>query len=653
MATTGYSSSNYHSIADHADLTHPNGDWSEILIVKTGTVSGTKVIISNGASYAANTRQLFVFDDSLELVVNGTDGTLVSNLSADTWYLIVLHRSSGNMQVKYCEMGSTSVQSGGLVSLSASSDSSGATYIGRNNDATASVFDGAVSDWLFIPGVSISNSDMQDIATGTAIDSFSWYGDVDVWAILEDSTNTDYIGGKTITENGTLSSETDPVDLVRFGGITVDGAIATSSSAGAQGLTLLGSTIDGNVATSSSEGITGLALLSTIINGAIATSQSVGITGSIAGNVVLNGSVATSQSVGISGEVILLQTIDGNIATSSSQGIAGDVQIIIVIDGNIATSASQGISGQVFATDLILGNVATSRSIGVSGYVRFVEVPVTIGGSNIFFIGKNLLDDATLTATSTASGFDVDNMKIDKRSSIWRSTDLSEQTITVTWAAGQQLSGIGLAFTNLIDGSTVQIKLYTNSGDPSPVYDSGVKNIEFNYDPPTGFSSIGLDSFAFGGGNYFATLLDTTTAEEMEVIVNSSGNPDGYMEISRIITGFAFTPAYGAEYGASIDHDDSTVLFRTDSGDSLSHRGTINKRMSLNLGVLRPVDRQALMNIIRSRGVANPIFASIYENSDNAEEKQSYMIYGRFDALPSTRIYSKDFHDANITITEI
>lgn len=274
-------------------------------------------------------------------------------------------------------------------------------------------------------------------------------------------------------------------------------------------------------------------------------------------------------------------------------------------------------------------------------------------GSNLYIIGTNLFDNATLVATSEATGYDKENMQLDTKSSVWRSTNLSEQTITATWGTTQTLSAIAFAFSNLHTDSTVQLKLYTNSGDPSPVLDTGVLTVDYSYSAPYGLNTIGLDSFAYGGGTYFSSLFAETDCKEIKVIINSGGNPDGYMEISRIIAGLAYTPEYGASYGIEEKTNDSAIHIRPDSGNLASKNGVISKGFNLTLGALNQVDRHGLTAIARGRGLSVPVFASLYENSENRQERQAHMIYGVFNQLPGLSLFMKDKSSTNFNITEI
>ena len=954
MAVQGFSASNYLSVADHADFDFPNGDWSEIIILRPDSVSGTFTPISNGTAYSANTRQWFMFDNSLTLVINGLDTSFV-NLSSGTWYLVCAKRSGTTASIRYVPMGTTSVTAGSTFTLSAASTPSGANFLGRENDTTANPWNGAISDWLFVPGTAISDADLQDIATGTAIDSFGWYSSNAVfWAIPETTSNTDQIGGKTVTVNGTMTTETDPTDLERFGAseLTAAGAGAASfasqlggenyaaqyssgnyhSIPDAAGMTLpnndwtwlvtvrTGSNVttgqdliingvyqaanvfdlyiasstfgvdinnlgtdefvscsantwyvvavtrssgtftvraipfgSGTVSESSGTAISsaydsssgyhfgsddaesfpllggaiGDALFvpgtaisdadlisiaqdndalnsfswyssrefhliayldtddtgnhtvsetgtTTIIagpSGFVREGGSADLTASGAGGFSGVGAATYSSALtaagsggfsgvgattfesdltavgagafsGVGATIYSAEwtaagagaaSFDGNSGftelTAAGAGVgsfvgattnetewtaagagafSGDATAVKQSDLSAAGAGAASFDGiEAHKTDLTAAGAGaasfeaqsdgltelTAAGAGVGSFVgatlyaadltatgagaasfvrvtqaeltaagagsalfltRTLEIPVTLPNSNIYFLAENLIDSAdTSSATSTASGFSLSNVQLDTKSKVWRSTGTTAQVLDFEWTETQTISAVALAFTNLSVGSTVQIEIFTNAGDPSPVYDSGQLDITFAYDPPTGFDSIGLASFAFGGGTYFSHLFETQTGKEINITVTSPGNPDGYIEVSRVVCGLAYTPEIGASFGAQVGYQDSSTIATTDSGDTVVHRGSVKKSLSFNLETLNPVDKYGLSNVIKNRASSSPVFVSMFENSENPEERQSFMIYGLFDQSPATAISRHNIYNAGVSIKEI
>jgi hypothetical protein len=258
------------------------------------------------------------------------------------------------------------------------------------------------------------------------------------------------------------------------------------------------------------------------------------------------------------------QVIETDLAQSMSAGVGINIDIVTETDQSQSFTPVKPIIlpiGLIIENDQAL-SAAVNRPIGLVSEMStalsftlktFASVLPTNAGSNIYFIADNrLYDAATLSATSTAAGFDVDNLQVDQKTKVWRSTGLSTQTITITWTDPENISAVGIAFSNLTRGASVCTKLYTNVADGTPVFDTNEESVDYAYGPPKGFNTIGLIAFSFGGGTYFSSLFETQRVKKMEILVDNPSNPDGYIEISKIVTGKAFTPTIGARYGAAV-----------------------------------------------------------------------------------------------------
>lgn len=253
---------------------------------------------------------------------------------------------------------------------------------------------------------------------------------------------------------------------------------------------------------------------------------------------------------------------------------------------------------------------------------------------NMRIVGTNILSENnsfTHTVGTTASGFPVSNMLDNIKSKVWRSTAATTQTLQVTWAASKIIDAIALAFTNLISGSTVRIILYNAEVGGTTLYDSGVMTLSYNYKNPAGFSTIGVSSFAFGGGTYFSHFFtQQTTVRRMTVTIVSSGNPDGYIEVSRLIVGKSWEPDYNPDFGLTWEYDDASEVVRTDAGDQIVNRGAQSKALSFNLNHLSFDDKRYFTEILKQNGSHEPVFASVLPD-ETGELLQSGQIYGRFD----------------------
>ena len=116
-----------------------------------------------------------------------------------------------------------------------------------------------------------------------------------------------------------------------------------------------------------------------------------------------------------------------------------------------------------------------------------------------------------MVSGSQALGFSLSNMGKDTKNKTFRTTKLTNPAFQVAWSTGQTISGVALAFTNLISGSTFQITLYDATSGGTLLLDTGPVNVDYSYDAPIGFSSIGSASFAYGGGSNVAAFFAETS----------------------------------------------------------------------------------------------------------------------------------------------
>ena len=347
------------------------------------------------------------------------------------------------------------------------------------------------------------------------------------------------------------------------------------------------------------------------------------------------------------GSVSFTVTLESGDSEQINQSSGGSIAQTQTLVAGSAHQINDVTAGSVGVINLVAGSVdqinpVTSREISLEDIV------------NLRILYKNYFDSASVAVTSSAAGFLLANTKINKKSSVWRSTSLSGQTIAGDWGgAVKTISGLALAFSNLIEGSTVRLKLYQEIADTSPYYDSGIRTVWFAYDPPHGFETIGLISFAFGGGNNFSMFFNEVAIKRFEIIVTSPGNPDGYIEVGRIILGKAWTPLYNHDYGAKLDHIDDTEYDEVDSGDPIVYRMPQRRKLVFDINEMTDDDKAGLNQIRRSHGGAIPVFVSLLPGSSHEESKVASQLYGHIrENLSVTHVQARQ-HASTISVTEI
>lgn len=239
---------------------------------------------------------------------------------------------------------------------------------------------------------------------------------------------------------------------------------------------------------------------------------------------------------------------------------------------------------------------------------------------------------ATLSADTTAGSLVVGNLLTDLKSDVYRSTATSCQ-LTMTWAASETIGVVAFPFCNLTTSGTIRVKCYTNTGDSSPAYDSGlvVANPTNPADPATwGTGYQGVNTFAYGGGSYAVVWIPRTTCKKVQIDIADSTNPAGYFEAARLVIGNYWESTYNPDYGSvTATMEETSKHERADSGDLRTDRGVMYQTLSFQIQIMPTADRDVMWRILKGNGMYRPVFVSIAPQSSDAGEEEIYMIYGK------------------------
>lgn len=246
---------------------------------------------------------------------------------------------------------------------------------------------------------------------------------------------------------------------------------------------------------------------------------------------------------------------------------------------------------------------------------------------NLRIIYNNLADSATITASTTAAGFSVDNLKNTQKSSVHRSTG-NTVTYTLNWSTPQQVSAFALPATNLVAGATVNIKGYTDQTEASLVFDTGTKTacqereivIYGKSAQPT------YVDFGFGGATKTSVWLTQATTVSRIVITITNSYP---IDCARIVVGSYWESSRQVSRGIDMGFEDSSEITTTRSGNTYEDRKPIKETLSFNLEYVDDADRQQIQKIMRSWGSSGLLYVCLFPDNSNPETTQTYSIYGR------------------------
>lgn len=247
--------------------------------------------------------------------------------------------------------------------------------------------------------------------------------------------------------------------------------------------------------------------------------------------------------------------------------------------------------------------------------------------SNLRIIYNNIADTASISASTTAAGFSVDNLKNTQKTSVHRSTGNS-LTYTLTWASPQSINAVALPATNLVSGATIRVQLYAETSDTDVISDTGVLtackdrvvNLHGNITSPTY-----LD-FGFGGATKTSVWLGRIyTAKKLVITLTNSA----VIDCARIVCGTYWESTRQASNGITVDFADGSDVTTTRSGNTYVDRKPILDSLNLSLEYIDDSDRKQLLNIMRSWGSNGLIYLCVFPDNTNPELTQSYSIYGR------------------------
>lgn len=270
-----------------------------------------------------------------------------------------------------------------------------------------------------------------------------------------------------------------------------------------------------------------------------------------------------------------------------------------------------------------------------------------MAANNLRIIYKNLVDTATVTASTTAGVTNAANLKLDSKSLVWRSTG-STATLTVVLSTASAIAAVILPFTNLSAAATITVAL-SNGYTTGAVVCAPYNGTEL-WNPDS--IPSGTSTYSYGGGTYARVWFPRQTSiTTVTITINSNA---GFIEASRLVIGDYWSPTYNTSYGLSTQLQDLSSHARSESGDLITNRGTLHNTLSFTFDYLDPEDRVQLISLLKNNGMYRPIFISLFpDNSSDWTKEQAHQIYGKLSQLSAIAHPVLSFYSSSIDIEEV
>jgi len=252
--------------------------------------------------------------------------------------------------------------------------------------------------------------------------------------------------------------------------------------------------------------------------------------------------------------------------------------------------------------------------------------------ANLRILYNNVADSATITASTTASGFAASNVQNAQKTSVHRSAGGSA-TYTLTWTTAQAINGIALPATNLKGSDTILVQLFTESTDVTAVASvaSTTACLGRGILLQSGATSTDYTQFSFGGATKTSVWF-TSTYSVKKVQITLTSIDGSQIDCARIICGQYWEPTRQVDKGIELGFTDQSEVITTRSGNTYVDRKPIVETMNFQLQYLGEADRQQFMKIMRSWGSTGLVYVCVFPDNTNPELTQAYSIYGRLQA---------------------
>ena len=232
---------------------------------------------------------------------------------------------------------------------------------------------------------------------------------------------------------------------------------------------------------------------------------------------------------------------------------------------------------------------------------------------------------ATITASSSATGFAPPNLQYNDLESPWRSNAAMSATISIAFAQVEAIDSIALGWVNFSPETTITIRRWLHdtggtSYDEITVAADTLRPMTDYVPNSTGLTvaSAEAQQVPCSVEAWFTAWAWTTL---VEIIINDPGtdNADGYLEAARLVAGLRHDVTTGPSYGMGLQVVDKTEVVRAESGAARSLPGPWYRRLSIDLSTIAAIDVTALLRIVKGRC----LYLSIFPGSGTLQQRHA------------------------------
>lgn len=239
--------------------------------------------------------------------------------------------------------------------------------------------------------------------------------------------------------------------------------------------------------------------------------------------------------------------------------------------------------------------------------------------SSHLFLYNNLLDVATLTASSAATGFPANNLKNPFRSKYWKTAGATAGTAQLVIDHGTAKAVNAIALTGYPDWAAAPGTLVMQFNDTD------------SWGSPSASETLTWVSGTTPGGNKGTIIKKLSVSRTYRYNRLSVVNAPGDWNLGRLFVGSYFEPTRDYGWGYEEEIVDPSMISRTIGGQD--HADEIEKYRIVRVNgiILTQAQWVLYQAMINTVGMQKPLFLAFDYNGQPIEKT----IYGKFTQIPA------------------
>ena len=252
-------------------------------------------------------------------------------------------------------------------------------------------------------------------------------------------------------------------------------------------------------------------------------------------------------------------------------------------------------------------------------------------------VPKNFHDDATLTPSTEASGYEAVNTQSRLRDTVWRTTVSTTSTLKGSFSRNRVVNFFAM-FRHRNHGGNIQLELFTdNAWTVSLVtFDSGVNAINKVVGSAADSQyAFGDDPYGIGqydpfitespywlwlGANYTIQSYRITLSNHSTTFWNNT-----YWQVSRFFLGLGFEVSRSVAFGSELGLMDDSDVTRTRSGSILSTQGARWRTYKADLVQLQEAEARTWLDVMQQAQLSNDLVISLFPTEGTRKERDNMM----------------------------